>query len=114
MVQMWGPYSGLASYHECGKCHSNWFSPDGEVASTEGEKTGWEFDPTGLSDIKMTKRVLESVAKPGALVFDPCCGKGMTAKAAHFHDMRFAGVELNPKRAAVTRKFLESKVGGRR
>ena len=64
-------------------------------------------DPTGMRGEPMTRHVIESVAVPGALVFDPCCGKGMTARCAIRSGMRFAGVELNPKRAAVTTAWLE-------
>jgi hypothetical protein len=64
-------------------------------------------DPTGMRGEPMTRHILESVATPGALVFDPCCGKGMTARCAVRLGMMFAGVELNPKRAAVTTAWLE-------
>jgi predicted RNA methylase len=67
-------------------------------------------DPTGLGAVKMTNMVLASIAKPGALVFDPCCGKGMTARCAVRNGMRFAGVELNPKRAGVTQQWLDKNV----
>lgn len=39
-------------------------------------------------------------------VFDPCCGKGYTARAAVAAGMKFRGIELNPKRAAVTIGWL--------
>lgn len=64
-------------------------------------------NPTGMSGVAMTTHVLNSVAVPGALVFDPCCGKGMTARCAVRAGMRFAGVELNPKRATVTQAWLD-------
>jgi predicted methyltransferase len=41
-------------------------------------------------------------------VFDPCCGKGYTARAAVASGMMFRGIELNPKRAAVTVEWLRS------
>jgi hypothetical protein len=63
--------------------------------------------PDGMSGEPMTSHVLASVATPGALVFDPCCGRGMTARCALRAGMRFAGVELNPDRAAVTRQWCE-------
>lgn len=63
-------------------------------------------DPSGMGGVSMTKHVLASVAKPNALVLDPCCGKGMTARCAIRLGMRFAGVELNPKRAAVTSAWI--------
>jgi|SRR5690606_5517029 hypothetical protein len=68
---------------------------------------GSTTDPAGLSGVKMTRTALEGVARPGALVFDPCCGKGMTARCALRLGMRFAGVELNPRRAKVTKEWLD-------
>jgi hypothetical protein len=68
---------------------------------------GAPCDPTGMRGEPMTKHVMESVASPGALVFDPCCGKGMTARCSIRLGMRFAGCELNPQRAAVTSAWLE-------
>lgn len=68
---------------------------------------GTTTDPSGLSGVKMTHTALAGVARLGALVFDPCCGKGMTAKCALRLGMRFAGVELNPARARVTQDILE-------
>lgn len=70
---------------------------------------GTTTDPVGMHGEAMTRRALEGVASPGALVFDPCCGKGMTARCATKLGMRFAGVELNPKRAKVTQDWLTSK-----
>lgn len=67
---------------------------------------GTTTDPGGMSGVAMTRRAIEGVATPDALVFDPCCGKGMTARCALRLGMRFAGVELNPKRAEVTQKWL--------
>lgn len=66
-----------------------------------------EANPEGMSGVAMTSRVINAVARPGALVFDPCTGKGMTARCAVRAGMRFRGIELNPKRAAVTAKWLE-------
>ena len=48
------------------------------------------------------------VAKPGAVVLDPCCGMGYTARAAVAASMRFRGNELNAARLAKTIKFLEA------
>jgi len=67
---------------------------------------GASCDPTGMRGEPMTRHVIDSVAAPEALVFDPCCGKGMTARCAVRSGMRFAGVELNPKRAQVTIDWL--------
>lgn len=68
---------------------------------------GASCDPTGLRGEPMTRHIIDSVAVPGALVFDPCCGKGMTARCAVRAGMRFVGCELNPRRAEVTRQWLE-------
>lgn len=68
---------------------------------------GITTDPSGLSGVAMTKTALSGVVKPGALVLDPCCGKGMTARCSIGLGMRFAGVELNPNRAKVTQAWLE-------
>ena len=68
---------------------------------------GAPCDPTDMFGEPATRHVIDSVAVPGALVFDPCCGKGMTARCAVRAGMRFAGVELNPKRAQVTIDWLE-------
>jgi len=68
---------------------------------------GVSCNPSGLRGEPMTRHVIGSVATPGALVYDPCCGKGMTARCAVRAGMRFVGTELNPKRAAVTRSWLE-------
>lgn len=73
---------------------------------------GEPVDVTGLSGVEMTTRALRSVAKPGALVLDPCCGKGMTARVAMRLGMRFAGNELNPKRLAVTSSWCSRFVSG--
>jgi hypothetical protein len=56
--------------------------------------------------LRMTKEVIGIISKPGLIVFDPCCGNGMTAKCALHFDMYFAGVELNPKRAAKTKQII--------
>jgi hypothetical protein len=68
---------------------------------------GVSCEPSGMSGEAMTTHALTAVARPGELVFDPCCGKGMTARCALRLGMRFAGVELNPKRAAVARRWAE-------
>lgn len=68
---------------------------------------GSNTDPEGMSGVKMTHTALAGVAREGALVFDPCCGKGMTARCALRLGMRFAGVELNPRRAQVTQDWLD-------
>ena len=45
---------------------------------------------------------------PDALVIDPCCGRGLTAVAAQEAGIRFAGMELHPRRMAVALEKLGS------
>lgn len=44
-------------------------------------------------------------------VCDPCCGKGLTAKAAHETGRPFIGMEFNPERAENTIARLEKLTG---
>lgn len=60
----------------------------------------------GLKGLPFVKHVLGTVARPGAVVLDPCCGAGYTAKAAVFHGMTFLGNELNPARLQKTMDYL--------
>lgn len=69
---------------------------------------GTSCNPEGMRGEPLTQHVINSVASPGVLVFDPCCGKGMTARCSVKSGMRFVGCELNPKRAEVTEKWLRS------
>ncbi len=65
----------------------------------------------GLKGLPFVKHVLGTVATPGAVVLDPCCGAGYTAKGAVFHGMRFRGNELNPARLDKTKAYLASVTG---
>ena len=60
-----------------------------------------DLDPSGLHGLRMTDCVFNDVKDKVSSVFDPCIGKGMTAKLAHKHDMICYGVELNRKRLNV-------------
>lgn len=57
-----------------------------------------KFDVKGKKGIPFVKECLRSVAIPGAIVLDPCCGSGYTAAAAASLGMVFRGNELNPAR----------------
>lgn len=65
-----------------------------------------ELSLAGLKGLPFVKHVLRAVARPGAVVLDPCCGAGYTAKAAVFHGMTFLGNELNPARLRKTTDYL--------
>lgn len=74
------------------------------------------FDPSALRDQYLPRAcvgaaleatgLVGSKRSPRALVLDPCCGKGFTARAAVHHGLAFRGMELNPKRLAVTEGWL--------
>jgi len=76
------------------------------------------FDPSPLRGPTLPRECVREAAHAMRLdalpsefrgaVFDPCCGKGYTARAAVASGMMFRGIELNPKRAAVTVEWLRS------
>lgn len=45
---------------------------------------------------------------PAPMVFDPCIGKGMIARYCHKTGRRAVGLELNPKRLAITLAWLQN------
>ena len=69
------------------------------------------FNPTGMHGYEVPKQSIASIATPGGIVLDPCCGMGYTARAAVSAGMQFRGNEFNPVRLAKTVKFLERSVG---
>ena len=76
------------------------------------------FDPSPLRGPTLPRECVREAAHAMRLdalpsefrgaVFDPCCGKGYTARAAVAAGMKFRGIELDPKRAAVTIGWLRS------
>lgn len=65
-------------------------------------------DPTGLAGEPMTIRACAGLGLPvGSWVIDPCMGKGMTSRMAHYFDWNCCGTELNPARLAKTLQWLE-------
>lgn len=64
--------------------------------------------PTGLDDEKTPQWALSDRGATDLTVFDPCMGKGLTAKAAVKCGHRVLGMELNPERLSHTISFLES------
>ncbi len=67
-----------------------------------------KLDVGSLKGVAFVKKLLAYVVEPNAIVLDPCCGAGYTARATAYHGMRFRGNELNPARLAKTKTFLES------
>ena len=62
----------------------------------------------GSYGIDTVQRVICMFAGPGSIVLDPCCGKGLMARATARVGARFRGNEINPKRAAVTIRALRT------
>lgn len=58
--------------------------------------------PEGLDDNALWPLCIEAFSKPGDWLFDPCVGRGSTALIAHGMQRRFLGMELHPRRLAVT------------
>jgi len=66
----------------------------------------FSFNPCPYRGAELVRRVVGSVARPGGIVLDPCCGMGYTARAAVAAGMRFRGNELNQARLDKTIAFL--------
>jgi len=79
------------------------FSKSGDVVLPKGylesmrERSSFDFITTALKPF----------AEPGYVILDPCCGKGLTARAARHYGMTFLGNEINLKRLRNTMKILE-------
>ena len=56
---------------------------------------------------QLVSEAVALVARPGGIVFDPCCGMGYSAQAALNNGMEFRGNELNPVRLQKTIRRLE-------
>lgn len=66
------------------------------------------YDPTNQTGAAVAKNCIGAVAEEGAIVLDPCCGMGYTARATVENKMRFRGNEFNSARLQKTINFLES------
>jgi len=71
-------------------------------------ETPLKTDPSGLDGEPMTIRACAGIeVAPGASVFDPCIGKGMTSRMALYYQWDCIGTEINPKRLGKTITWLE-------
>jgi DNA modification methylase len=66
------------------------------------------YDPTNQTGAKVAEGCIKAVAEEGAIVLDPCCGMGYTARGAVANKMRFKGNEFNAKRLQKTIDFLRT------
>lgn len=63
----------------------------------------------GSDDEETPGIAIEERTEPGELVFDPCMGRGLTAESAQELGRRSLGLELHPRRLAVTiEKLVEN------
>jgi DNA modification methylase len=56
--------------------------------------------------VPLMRYLLRKLFPPGALIVDPFAGSGSTGVAALLEGMRFAGCEIDPKYAALSRRNL--------
>lgn len=110
-VRNWHDFEKIAAKHNLPSLTGKWVvfygsphKPNILLRFAETERQG--FNPSGLHGEAMTDYVFRCVAQPGKIVVDPCVGKGMTARMAHKYGMICYGMELNPKRLAVTLDWL--------
>ena len=78
--------------------------------TTGAQHKPMQFDPTGMHGLDVPRRCIESIATPGGIVLDPCCGMGYTARSAVAAGMAFRGNEFNAKRLQKTIDFLNSTI----
>lgn len=64
-------------------------------------------DPSGMRGEAAALRVCAGLAMaPGETVVDPCIGKGMTSRIAHYFGWSVVGSEINPARLATAVQWL--------
>lgn len=67
-------------------------------------------DPSDMAGEPMTIRVCAGAGvPPGEWVVDPCIGKGMTSRMAHYFQWNCVGMELNQKRMDKTISWLSGR-----
>lgn len=116
-----GPRKGLPTGHPGGKNPSD-FWPD--VLLEDWESSIWDLPnvkanhPEKTSHpcqfpVELVERCILALSAPSDLVLDPFLGVGSTAIAAHRHQRRFLGFELNPDYLEAAKKRLELAKKGR-
>lgn len=68
-----------------------------------------DIDVSGKKGLPFVKHILGHVVRPGAIILDPCCGAGYTARATDYHGMTFRGNELNPARLAKAIEYVTAR-----
>lgn len=67
-------------------------------------------DLQGQDDEDTPRIAIENRTDPGDIVFDPCMGRGLTAVSAHDLGRQSLGLELHPRRLAVTIEKLVDRI----
>lgn len=64
--------------------------------------TALNYGPGNMDDEDTPSWAIGLASRPGDLIFDPCTGRGLTPISAHKLGRRAIGIELHPRRLAVT------------
>lgn len=73
------------------------------IINTSEERTGW---PT-QKPVKLLERIIEASSAPGSLVLDPFAGCATTCVAAERLGRRWAGIDIDPTAAQITKERLQ-------
>jgi hypothetical protein len=71
-----------------------------------------DFEPPCADEDPVWKACMSTLLASGNTIFDPCVGRGGTAIHAHQHGCTMIGMELHPRRMAVTLDRLEKAGSG--
>ena len=77
------------------------------VRASYREPVAISGSPKGMDDEDTPTWAIEASSKPGDIIVDLCCGQGGTPTAAAATGRVFLGMELNPRRLAVTLDKLQ-------
>ena len=94
-------YGGRAGFHPDGRmCTSVWNIPI--LSTTSQERTGYSTEKPP----KLLERVLLTYSNPGDLVYDPCCGSGVTGVAAEATGREYFLSDISPVAVETARTRL--------
>ena len=90
------------TYYKTRRCYLHW-------ASLHTGSNGYAIAGVlqGLDDEVTPERAIKEATAPGAVVFEPCLGQGLTALAAARASRVCLGMELNPKRLSTSLARME-------
>ena len=101
-------YGSRAGFHPDGRmCTSVWNIPI--LSTTSKERTGYSTEKPP----KLLERVLLTYSNPGDLVYDPCCGSGVTGVAAQTTGRKYSLSDINPVAVKISRDRLDPSTSSR-